>query len=569
MQQRLTHVTDETSPPERRLGIHSKQQDTMLNAENPVDPTSAPSEVRSTRPTNGVHQTDGEGTPLAAQTVPENNPTTTQSGRRSVEAVPLIAAFCEALEEAGIVYCHWKSNAALDRSATGLNDLDLLIHRADRGRFAALVATLGFKEATHHGEAFLPGVLSYYGFDPCAKRLIHIHAHYQLILGQDRTKNYHIPIEDAFLDSRSKAGLFYVPTPEFEFVVFVLRMMLKYGTWDAVLSRQARLPKAARGELTYLLERITWPEVHQIIDAHLPTISTKLFEKCAQAIQHKIRLSTALRLGSPLTKALEPFSRQNGLVDLWHKGWRRIDNAYRRRRYGQTHKAHMSGGGTMIALIGGDGAGKSTAIDGLTTWLAKDFAVRQIHLGKPPRSLSTHIVRLSIRLTRLLKKRFGGAKSLAGAETDQTPTFDLGQILMQFCTARDRYRAYVRARRFVNNGGIVIADRFPVPQIQIMEAPKIASLSGDRAEQPLLRRLARQEAAYYGRFYPPELLAVLRLDPATAVKRKPEEPAAQVYQRSSAIWEADWTESTAEVIDASQSQAQVLATLKEMVWQCL
>jgi len=563
MQQRLKHVTEEASLPERRLGSESNRPDTMLEAGNSVETPSAHPEADLARPRNGI------GNSLAAQITPETNPEADSSSQDLVEAVPLIAAFCTALEEADILYCHWKSNAALDRSATGRNDLDLLICRADRGRFSALVAKLGFQEATHHGEAFLPGVLSYYGFDPSAERLIHIHAHYQLILGQDRTKNYHIPIEDAFLGSRSKAGIFYVPTPEFEFVVFVLRMMLKFGTWDAVLSRQAHLPKAARGELVYLLERIAWSEVRQLIQAHLPTISPPLFERCAQAIQHNITLYTALRSGRPLLKALEPFSRQNSLVDLWHKGWRRIENAYRRRRYGQTHKAHMSGGGTMIALIGGDGAGKSTAIEGLAQWLAKDFAIRQIHLGKPPRSVSTHLVRLSIRLTRLLKRRFRAAESSSVARNETTPALDFSQILMQFCIARDRYWAYVRARRFVNNGGIVIADRFPVPQIQIMEGAKIAALAGDRAEQPLFRWLARREEMYYSRFYPPELLAVLRLDPTTAVARKPEEPAEQVYRRSTAIWQADWTESPAQIIDASQSQADVLATLKEMVWRCL
>jgi hypothetical protein len=40
----------------------------------------------------------------------------------------------------------------------------------------------------------LPGVLDYYGYDWEAQRFVHVHAHYQLILGHGATKNYHIPI---------------------------------------------------------------------------------------------------------------------------------------------------------------------------------------------------------------------------------------------------------------------------------------------------------------------------------------------------------------------------------------
>ncbi len=46
-------------------------------------------------------------------------------------ALNLIFDLCQALAEEGISYCHWKSNNALDRSASGDNDLDLLVSRTD------------------------------------------------------------------------------------------------------------------------------------------------------------------------------------------------------------------------------------------------------------------------------------------------------------------------------------------------------------------------------------------------------------------------------------------------------
>src|SRR3972149_5695055 len=80
----------------------------------------------------------------------------------------LIHRLCQALEAEGITYCHWKSNNALDRSASGENDLDLLVSRADVPRFTRILCRLGFKQGEAPAEKQFPGVLDYYGYDKAA-----------------------------------------------------------------------------------------------------------------------------------------------------------------------------------------------------------------------------------------------------------------------------------------------------------------------------------------------------------------------------------------------------------------
>ena len=46
------------------------------------------------------------------------------------KTLKIVEDLCGALAEEKVDYCHWKSNEALDRSASGDNDLDLLIGRA-------------------------------------------------------------------------------------------------------------------------------------------------------------------------------------------------------------------------------------------------------------------------------------------------------------------------------------------------------------------------------------------------------------------------------------------------------
>ena len=69
------------------------------------------------------------------------------SGGESVRgpALELVSVLCRALEDAGVRYCHFKSNEGIELSASGENDLDLLVHRADTQRFDRVITGLGFK----------------------------------------------------------------------------------------------------------------------------------------------------------------------------------------------------------------------------------------------------------------------------------------------------------------------------------------------------------------------------------------------------------------------------------------
>jgi hypothetical protein len=77
------------------------------------------------------------------------------------------------------------------------------------------------------------------------------------------------------------------------------------------------------------------------------------------------------------------------------------------------------------------------------------------------------------------------------------------------------------------------------------------------------------EARYYERIKRPDPLFVLRLDPELAVVRKPDEPADYVRARGRTICDIDWTETQAQVIDASRLFPEVLDDLKARIWASL
>jgi thymidylate kinase len=487
--------------------------------------------------------------------------------RKNRVGLSQVQELCDALDEKGVDYCHWKSNNALDRSLRGENDLDLLVRRSDVPGFAEILYRLGFKQAYSPSDRRLPGVQSYYGYDHAADKFVHVHAHYQLVLGHDMTKNYRLPIERALLDTAVYEESIRRTSPELEFVVFVIRMVLKHSTWDAILGRQGTLSAPEQEELHYLRAGTEPTTTSQILRQHLPYIDDSLFADCLRSLQPGHQIWMRMKAGQQLRSKLRPYVRSSQVMEVYLRLIRRSLRAIRRRVFGQVPKRSLASGGAIVAVVGGDGAGKSTIVGELSTWLSSEFDVINVHMGKPAWSLTTVAVRAILKIGRLLGLYpYSRSPILHMTDLDSSVFPGYPWLLREVCTARDRYLTYTNVRRYANNGGIVISDRFPLTQIKLMDGHRSHLIFDLEHVNKLVEILVRADEKYYQQISPPELLIILRVDPEIAVQRKTDEDAASVRVRSTEMWELDWKKTQAHVVDAGQSPAEVLSEVKALIW---
>jgi thymidylate kinase len=492
--------------------------------------------------------------PTDEQTVRVLEQTCAPRGAAEGEASPLVRALTDELEAVGISYCHWKGNAFVDRALRAEDDLDLLVRRRDVASFVATLHRLGFREARSPA-ADVPGVSHYYGYDRQADRLVHVHAYYQLIVGDDLTENYRIPLEDALLAASVRDKLVRVPPPELELIAFVIRKVLEHCTWEATVLGCRKVPRKAYRELAFLQARADRALVDRLLEQHLPFIDPELFAACLHALEPQAGRRARMRAGRRLLARLEPYSRRSRAVDASRKVRRRSVEVARRLRSKPAPRKRLPTGGALVAVVGADGAGKSTAVEALFQWLSEDFAVTRIHLGKPPWSRTTFFVRGFLKarskLPTLRRRRVSNAAPTAA-------------MLLALMTARDRSRLYSKACRFALDGGVVICDRFPLPQLTLMDAPRIERTVGTAGR--LAKAMSRLEKRYYRALAPPDVLIVLRVDPEIAVRRQPGDDPDYVRGRWREIWEIDWRAVGAHVIDAGRAPGEVIAEVKSLVW---
>jgi thymidylate kinase len=470
----------------------------------------------------------------------------------------------ERLHAAGIRYCHWKSNEHLGASMTGATDVDVLVERQGIQRLTRILTDdTTFKRFVVKPGYGYPAIEDYIGFDPDTGILIHLHIHYQLTLGEKFIKGHRLPWEELYLSTRvldDEHGV-YVTDPHVELVVLIMRSVMKLRVRDVVLETLGK-PYFRGGllrELRWLMRRVDEPRLREVATAlvgeraatYLPTI---LAEPALHVYRLYGRLAAAWRMA-----ALE-----RDIVRWKIKNWLSGAPAKSNRTLPQ--------GGLFVALLGPDGAGKTTVTGEIAEWLSHEVAVMTTYGGSGTGSASLPrrvLQKIGALRRRLVERPAPRARHARPPESPPSRLRSLGRLLVALTLTRERRRRTAEIRRARGRGWIVLSDRFPQRQFaHLNDGPQLARwLAGP----PGLRRaVARREQAVFRltELTPPDLVIKLHVSPEVAAQRKPETPAEQLRNGIELLDKLTFPPTTRVVdVDAERPLAQVLLEVKRAVWE--
>ncbi len=411
----------------------------------------------------------------------------------------LVTRLAEQLKQVGVHYCHWKSNHRLSEFLAGSGDLDLLVAPEDARRFDAVVSQLGFLSARppeHHRQR---SVEHYYGFDPSG-HIVHLHVYYRLVTGGLILKDYELPFAEELLASAHAAHLLRRPTVPAECLVFLVRKLLEAAsrTERWLLQRHAADvleewhwlrhggdsqfgPDEMPGQLQCLWKR------------RFPKSDVRWIEDGIEALD-RADWRFASRLGRQLRRSFAEYRihapRTAMRLRATRFAWRVLGRLRRHRRGKQ-----LASGGAVVALVGCDGSGKSSALAGIAAQLAPHLDTRTLHLGRPS----------SARPWIALARRFR-PRSCSNPLTAPRPV-PLWRQAARVYLAWQRLKAARQAAKWAQSGILVLCDRYP-SRAPGMDGP----LSQDRRNPTNLGRfLARWETRLYQRIPPADCVVELQV----------------------------------------------------------
>ena len=484
-----------------------------------------------------------------------------------------IEKLLQALDENHIVYCHWKSNEHLGEALDGDTDLDMLFDPAQRTELERVFDACGLKRFRATPLMQYNAIEDYIGFDQDTAKIWHVHTHYRMTLGESHLKGYTITSWGAILlNNRVKNGVVWTSDPADEFVLLLCRIALKLRWRDT----GRNLGKDDRVEIAWLRERISKESVETAAKRMIGEKSKKIIFGLYDADLKKKSQFTGLQ--KTLRKELKPFTAYSRVGSWFTRTKREIFWLYGgvKRRLGwsnySANRRVSPSGGLVVAILGCDGAGKSTTLSYIKKEFNKKLDVVSIYFGSGDGSSSLLRKPMKLVARKVGGKGVGHAVEKEYAEKKKVSLksrlYSIAKVLWAVTLAKEKKTKQKQMVKARNNGLLVLTDRYP--QSDMPGASDGPLLSRYQSSNGLMKRISDWEQKIYESFSvnAPDLTIKLMVPTDVAIARKPEMTAEEIENKKNIVMGMDISEHTA-VIDTSRPFEITRGEVMKEIWDLI
>ena len=489
----------------------------------------------------------------------------------------IIDNLLNALHQSGIHYCHWKSNEHLNASMMGDTDLDVLFDETQKVVVERVLTSIGFKKFNAIRQKQYRDIEDFIALDAVSGKIVHLHTHYRLTMGEAYVKSYQLNIEKVILDTRiidEDFGI-YCSHPAYELVLLYIRAALKIQYRDIIkmyVKNRINYTGNIISEYQWLRQRTTEKELDEAISTIFnDNVAIKEFIK---GPFDRVQLSKLSILLAKELKTQRQYSAVYAKCLKWYrevsiKWFRKSARLFDRPIVAQRINPRS---GLVISVIGADGSGKSTVIANLQSTFKKKLDVYRIYLGKGDGKMSWQ--RKALRSLKGTPKPKGEAlKSISSIGNDKIKKSSFKNTVFQcleaLIVAGEKKKNLKQMRIAKQKGMLVICDRFPQNQMMgYNDGPMLSHLRNSSFS--IFRVFSKLESRVYeyAENHPPDVVFKLIADAEVVEARKPGETRMEVLEAKIEGIRKVRFKDTCKVItvDASQPLEEVLYKVKSEIW---
>ena len=473
-----------------------------------------------------------------------------------------------------ILYCHWKSNQHFSDALVGIDDLDILIDRNQYEEVVNIAHELGYKRFYIPNSRAYVGIEDFLGFDYETGKIIHLHLHSRLVVGEKHLKGFHLPIEEMILKNRiwNKESVAYFSSPYDELLLLIIRTGMKVRKRD--FYKKSMLRGNTYKEFEWLKEQCL--DFEEKISKE-EWISERIKKVCIRCFNGDLSWINVYRMHKYLYKDIPCYS-QGGLIhNTLERNIREfkrvileIKKRYINSKYTLTRR-RVATGGVIIAFLGSDGSGKSTTIEEIKKWLEKVMDVRYFYLGSGDGNSS--VLRKPLKIAVNIAKKFGIIKktenfndsSLKQKEDVNRSKLGFARKMWIYTLSRERIKKLICAARCRIFGFVVLTDRYPQDEFDgLCDGPRLRGKKGIAAK-------IEEKSYRIAKLCPPDLCIKMIVSPEIAAKRKPGEIHVETSRNLTARVKNIKFSSRTKIIEinADQEQSKVWLDVKRAIWEII
>jgi thymidylate kinase len=472
-----------------------------------------------------------------------------------------------------IKYCHWKSNEHLEAGLNGKTDLDILVDKKDFVNINRILLVLGFKRTNTIDYLDYNSVEDFIGFDNETGEIIHIHLHYELILGKKFIKEYHLPFEKLVLDNRifNKKNNIYIIDPNLEIILLIIRRAFKSSFFN---KNKNIFPEDEKKEYLWLLDKIDINDIKKFASI----LVNEYFAQLILEFINREKYTTFSKIKKIVNKEFKIYSLYSNICSLFKyiiNKSRAAKNYIKNKIFDMPviYRRGFKDGGIIVAFLGVDGAGKSTLIQEINKWISWKVDTQHIYFGSGDGKSS--LLRLPLRFVAKLRSKLKGNVVSNSRKKDRKKKknifFRIMKVIWALTLALEKKKKLKKMWKARTKGMVVLTDRYP--QTQFFGYNDGPLLRGwNNSENRLKKVISDWEFNIYdlANKLKPDLVIKLKIPEEVAVERKKDTPLYMIRNKIEVIENLNFAEDTkVKVVNTNRSVEESSLVIKNHIWSYL